>query len=148
MEKIKNTVVKMAHNKSPGLDGIIAEFYQHYWDLIKCDLKEMFYDFHKGELDIKRLKYGIITLVPKSKDANQIQKYRPICLMNVSFKIFNKILMNRLNMVAGGIISPVQTAFVKGRYIMEGVMILHEPLNSVHRKKENALLFKVDFEKA
>ena len=31
---------------------------------------------------------------------------------------------------------------------MEGVLVLHEALNSVHVKKQNALLLKVDFEKA
>ena len=56
--------------------------------------------------------------------------------------------MNRLNSVARSIISPIQTAFVKGRYIMEGVVILHEALNTFHKDKEDALVFKVDFEKA
>ena len=46
------------------------------------------------------------------------------------------------------IISPIQTTFVKGRYIMEGVVILHEALNSIHTRKQSAMLFKVDFEKA
>ena len=36
----------------------------------------------------------------------------------------------------------------KGRYIMEGVVILHEALNSIHTRKQSAMLFKVDFEKA
>ena len=31
---------------------------------------------------------------------------------------------------------------------MEGVVVLHEALNTIHRKKQSALLFKVDFEKA
>lgn len=31
---------------------------------------------------------------------------------------------------------------------MEGVVILHEALNSIHVKKQSAVLFKVDFEKA
>ena len=105
-------------------------------------------DFHRGVVDLARLNYGIITLVPKVKDAKQIQKFRPICLLNVSFKIITKVLMNRLSKVVNPIISPIQTAFVKGRYIMEGVVILHEAINSIKMKKQNAMLFKVDFEKA
>lgn len=116
LEEIKEVVFKMSHNKSPGPDGFTSKFYQHFWELIKFDLKALIDDFHKGDLDIFRLNYGIITLVPKTKDANQIHKYMPIFMLNVSFKIFTKVLMIRLNGVAGDVISPIQTAFVKGRY--------------------------------
>lgn len=30
---------------------------------------------------------------------------------------------------------------------MEGVLVLHEALNSIHIKKQSVMLFKVDFEK-
>lgn len=39
LEEIKHVVFNMAHNKSPGPDGFTVEFYQHFWDLIKNDLK-------------------------------------------------------------------------------------------------------------
>lgn len=87
-------------------------------------------------------------MIPKCKDAKQIQKFRPICLLNVSFKIITKVLMNRLSSCVREVISNKQTAFLKGRYIMEGVMVLHEALNFIHSNKQSAILFKVDFEKA
>lgn len=124
----------MAHNKSPGPDGFTAKFYKHYWDLVKHDLKAIFDDFHSGSLDISRLNYGIITLISKTKDANQIQKFKPIFLLNVSFKFFTQILMNRLNGFAREVVSPIQTAFIKGRHIMEGVIILQEALNTIHHQ--------------
>ena len=45
--------------------------------------------------------------------------------------------MKRLNGIVGVVISPIQTAFVKGRYIMEGVLILHEALDSIKNKKQD-----------
>lgn len=69
-------------------------------------------DFHKGKLDIARLNYGIITLVPKTNDAKEIQTFRSVCLLNVSFKIITKVLMNRLSVVVGLMISRTQTDFV------------------------------------
>lgn len=124
IEEIHSVVFSMEKNKSPGPDGFPIDFYQHFWELIKWDLKALLDDFHAGKADISRLNYGIITLVPKTKDAKQIQKFRPICLLNVSFKILTKVLMNRLTKVVNPIISPIQTAFVKGRYIMKGVVIM------------------------
>lgn len=41
--------------------------------MVKWDLKGLLDDFHKGVLDIARLNYCIITLVPKAKDAKKIR---------------------------------------------------------------------------
>jgi hypothetical protein len=67
---------------------------------------EMFHDLHKGDILLFSLNFGVITLIPKVQDANRIQQYRPICLLNVSFKIFTKVATLRLNSVAYHIISP------------------------------------------
>jgi hypothetical protein len=37
---------------------------------------------------------------------------------------------------------------MKNRFIMEGVVVLHEILHEVKKKKMSGVLFKVDFEKA
>lgn len=148
MEELRNVVFDLKKNKSPGPDGMPGEFYIHFWDLIKHDLLDLINDFQRNSVNIDRLNFGVITLIPKTKDASQIQKFRPICLLNVSFKIITKVLMNRLNGTMAYIISKQQTAFLKNRFIMEGVVILHEVLNSIHQKKQSGILFKVDFEKA
>jgi hypothetical protein len=31
---------------------------------------------------------------------------------------------------------------------MEGVILLHETIHEMHRKKQNCIIFKIDFEKA
>lgn len=81
----------MEHNKAPGFDDFPAEFYQAFWDIIKYDLKAMLDYFHKGVLHIERINYGNITLLPKSIDADKIQKYRPVCLLNTSYNFFYQI---------------------------------------------------------
>jgi hypothetical protein len=86
--------------------------------------------------------------VPKGKDADIIKKYRPICLLNVSFKIITKLLVDRLIQVIWKIILLNQTTFIKGRHIMEGVKVLHEVLNDIHMDKKSRVLFKNNFEKA
>jgi hypothetical protein len=50
--------------------------------------------------------------------------------------------------VADHIIQPSQTAFMRGRNILEGVIILHEMIHELHRKKQNEVILKIDFEKA
>jgi hypothetical protein len=77
-----------------------------------------------------------------------IQQYRPICLLNVIFKIFMKVIMNRLTGVAQRVIQPTQTIFLPGRNIMEAVIILHETIHELHRKKKSGVILKLDFKKA
>jgi hypothetical protein len=82
---------------------------------------------------LKRLKYVVITLVPKVKEANSIKQYMPICLLNVDFKIFPKLLIDRLTPMVEKLISTNQTTFIKGRNILEGVVILHEIIHEFRR---------------
>jgi hypothetical protein len=138
----------MKHNKAPGPDGFPAEFYQVFWSLIKDDLMSMFKDFHTGELRLFRLNFGIITLLPKGQEAKKIQQYRLIYMLNVSFKIFTKVLANRLSSTACRITKPSQSAFLSGRYILEGVVVLHETIHELKKKRQRGLNLKLDFEKA
>ena len=116
--------------------------------MLKSDLVQLFNELHAHRLDISGLNFGEIILLPKIKDANRIQQYRPNCLLNVSFKIFTKVATNRLNGVADHVVKPTQTAFMQGRNILDGVAVLHETVHELHRKKLNGVIFKIDFEKA
>jgi len=135
-EEVKNTVMTMEINTAPGPDCLSIEFYQVCWEIVKNDIMKMFEDFIKNKLDIERLNYGTITLLPKIKEANQIQQYRPICLLNVIYKIFTKTLMLRLEGCMNKIINKAQNAFIKGRNIMDGIMSLHEILHDTRANKD------------
>jgi hypothetical protein len=54
----------------------------------------------------------------------------------------------RLTPYAEKLISNTQTAFNPGRYILEGVIILHEILHELRMKKLKGIVLKLDFEKA
>jgi hypothetical protein len=84
--EIKETIFSMNHNKAPGPDGFPVEFYQQFWETIKGDLVQMFRDLSKGDLPLFSLNFGVITLILKVQEANIIQQYRPICLLDVTIK--------------------------------------------------------------
>ncbi|GJV16573.1 RNA-directed DNA polymerase, eukaryota, reverse transcriptase zinc-binding domain protein [Tanacetum coccineum] len=74
--------------------------------------------------------------------------FGPISLIGSLYKIITKILANRLVSVIGSIVHEVQSAFVVERQIMDGSFILNEIIQWSSRKKKQAIIFKVDFEKA
>lgn len=147
-EEVKKAVMDSYSDGAPGPDGISFMFYQNFWDLIKEDLMALFDDFYLGKLDIYRLNFAILSLIPKEKDATSMKKFRPVSLLNCSFKIFTKVLTNRLSKILEHLIASNQTAFIKGRYILESVVTAHEVLHSVHSGGESGLIIKLDYEKA
>ena len=108
----------------------------------------LFRAFEKNNLDLERLNYAMITLIPKEPEAKHLKKFRPISLINCSFKIFAKALNNRLIRVADRLIASNQTTFIKGRFILDSVVAAHEIIHEVSRKKEKGIVLKLDYEKA
>jgi hypothetical protein len=108
----------------------------------------IFEDFHKGKLDLYRLNYALVTSIPKIEDAKEMKLFRPISLINYSFKIFSKVLTSRLGRLSHRFISSNQCAFIKGRYILESVVIAHELVHSLHKTKDPGLILKLDYENA
>jgi hypothetical protein len=136
-KEVKEAIFDMKQNKAPGPNGLPAEFYQTFWEIIKYDMMALFKEFHNCLLPLFHLNYNIITLLPKNKEAINIKQCRPICLLNMSFKFFTKVAIRRLTQVAEKLISHSQTMFIPGRNIMEGSVILHETIHELHRKKMN-----------
>jgi hypothetical protein len=66
----------------------------------------------------------------------------------VSFKIFTKVATNHVTAIAAFVIRPTQSAFMPGRHILEGVVVLHETIHELHRKNLDGVIFNIDFEKA
>jgi hypothetical protein len=132
-----------------GPDGFSFLLYQNFWALIKSDFMALVRDFEKGTLDVSRLNFAIITLIPKEQDARDMKKFRPISLGNCSLKIITKAMTNRVSPIGNRIIAKNQIAFIKSRYILESVVAAHEVIHDVHsKKKKSCLVLKLDYEKA
>jgi hypothetical protein len=50
--------------------------------------------------------------------------------------------------IAEKLISPTQTAFIPGRNIMKGVVMLQETIREIHRKRMSRVVLILDFKKA
>jgi hypothetical protein len=107
----------IASNKAAGPDNIPVEFYQHCWDIVKWDLMKLFHSFHAGTLDVFRLNYSVITLIPKVSGNDKISQYRPICLLRCIYKLLTKTLTLRLEPYMKRLIGLYQNAFMKEKKI-------------------------------
>jgi hypothetical protein len=64
--------------------------------VVKGDIMNIFDDLYNSNLDLYRLIFALITVIPKKKDARTMNKFRPISLLNCSYKFFTKVLTNRV----------------------------------------------------
>ena len=92
LEELDAVVKEMRNGTAPGPDGLSIEFYKEFWPLLRNDIKEMLDELHEGSLGLWRLNYGVIILIPKLKLPNNIKQFRPICLLNIIYKIITKVL--------------------------------------------------------
>ena len=96
-EECYASLKSFSKGKSPGTDGLTAEFYPSFWKLLGQELVDSFnYAFEKGEMPIFQ-KRGIITLILK-KDNNRtlLDQWRPISLLNTDYKVATKSIAARV----------------------------------------------------
>jgi len=105
-------------------------------------------EFHRNGKLTKGLNSTFIALIPKATSPQRLNDFRPISLVGSLYKILAKVLANRLRSVIGTVVSESQSAFVKGKKILDGILIANEVVDEATRLKKELLLFKVDFEKA
>ncbi|XP_071694427.1 uncharacterized protein [Rutidosis leptorrhynchoides] len=101
----------------------------------------------RGEF-LKGCNASFVTLVPKESDSISLSDFRPISLIGSFYKIVTKLLSNRLRKVIPQLIGSEQSAFLKERYILDGILVANESIEYMKKVKEKGIIFKVDFEKA
>ena len=77
-----------------------------------------------------------------------VKDFRPISLVGELYKIIVKVLANRMRRVVHSLISESQNAFVKGRQILDFVLIASECLDNRLKARVPGVLCKLDIEKA
>jgi hypothetical protein len=146
-EELDAVLAEMKPDSAPGPDGLPVGFFKRFWEILKGPILNILNDFALGRVDIARLNYGIISLIPKIKGADEIRHYRPIALINVIFKFIAKAYATRLTPIVHRTIDRSHTAFITGRCLHEGVLALHEIAHELRIKKLKGLLLKLDFER-
>lgn len=139
----------MSNNKSPGSDGFTAEFFKIFWKKIGFFVvRSLNYGFDQGELSSTQ-KQGIITCIPKEgKSKFSLNNWRPISLLNVTYKIGSGCIARRIKTVLSKIISNDQTGFIPGRYIGENSRLIYDLMNHTETNHIPGVLVMIDFEKA
>ena len=91
----------------------------------------------------------LLSLVPKTTDAEKMSDFRPIACCNVMYKVISKILATRLKATLPEAIELNQCAFVVGRLLLENFLLATELIKDYHKSSiSSRAAIKLDISKA
>ena len=136
------------NNKSPGNDGIPAEFYKKFWTLFGSFMVNSFNkSYEEGELSASQ-KQAVISLLDKGKDRTLLKNWRPISLLNVDYKLASKTIAQRITKHLPKLINENQVGYVQNRNITENIRTIIDMMEYLEKKDRPGLIINIDFEKA
>jgi hypothetical protein len=133
LKEVESTIMDMKTGKSLSPDGFTSEFFQKCWKIIGKYIWEVVEESRMSGSMLKDFNATFLALIPKEKEANTTENFRPIVLCNIIYKIVSKLVANRLKPLLKNIISKEQGGFMEGRQILDGIVIAHETI--VHSMK-------------
>ena len=148
-QELFNIVKSMNMNKTPGFDGLPAEFYLVFWaDVSDLLMNSLNFSLQNGEMSPSQ-RNGIITLLPKKdRDPLLVKNYRPITLLTTDYKILAKCYANRLKRCLPDLIHPDQSGFMKGRNISHNIRLLLDIIEYTDLNDIPGCILLLDIEKA
>ncbi|XP_026459906.1 uncharacterized protein LOC113360630 [Papaver somniferum] len=150
LEEVKNTIKQMGPWTAPGTDGFPPGFYKQNLKLLENDVWEIVKSFFHSKHLLKEMNHTFISLIPKVNKLNSPADFRHISLCNYNYKIISKILVNRMKPLLSKLISPYQASYDPGRNIQNNVIIAHELVYTLKKKKDRCGIMglKLDTSKA
>ena len=94
-------------------------------------------------------KEGIITCIPKgNKSKKYIKNWRPISLLNISYKIASGCIASRIKSVLPSLIGREQSGFMAERFTGDNIRQVYDILSLSLEQKKPGIMLLIDFEKA
>ena len=148
-EELSKALYRMQNDRSPASTGFTAGFFKFFFPDLRAFLWRSFKNvFSTNSLSLTQ-REAIITLIPKPNGrSDRVKGWRPISLLNVQYKMLSSVVAERLKTVAPALISPDQTAYLKGRYIGENTRLLYDIIHEFHVRKLDGAILSIDFEDA
>jgi hypothetical protein len=147
-QELRHALESMAKEKNPGPDGIIMEFYLKFWDEIGLEFTTMITNSILYNRLPPGMTKGLVVLLHKGAERDILSNYKPITLLNTSYKFFAKAIQLRIQAMMVDLISEDQSAFLPGRYILDNVLCQHELVEWAKESHQDLVLLKLDFRKA
>ncbi|XP_059306374.1 uncharacterized protein LOC132057787 [Lycium ferocissimum] len=149
LEEVHKAVFELAGDSACGPDGLSGIFYQKCWDIVGADVYNVVKAFFNGQTLPKSVTHTNLVLLRKKEIINNFSDLRPISLSNFINKIITRVIHDRLESILPSLISQKQSGFVKGRNIIENVLLTQKVVADIRKRGrlENVII-QLDMAKA
>lgn len=97
---------------------------------------------------IAEINFTDFCLTLKTTSPQTVTQFRPIALCNSVYKLFTKLIVNRMKPFMDILITSNQTSFIPKRNIHENIVVVQEILHSMRctKGKKGYFAIKIDLE--
>lgn len=148
-KEIVTALHSLPNDKVSGPDGYTKEFFVAAWPIVGTEFITAIQSFFLFGFLPTCINATILSLIPKVENAQSMKEFRPIACCNLLYKVISKVLAGRLQVLMPEAIEPNQSAFVKGRLLLESVLLASELVNGYHKSSTTPrCAIKFDISKA
>ena len=147
-EECKFALATMARNKAAGVSGFSAEFFSFFWEQMENIIVEYINEAKSNQQLFVTHRRGVLTLIPKKGNQLNLANKRPICLLDVIYKLIAKVISIRINRVIDKIVHKNQTGFIKGRFIGENTRLIADLMDYCMIDNIEGIMLAVDYRNA
>ncbi|KAH7709040.1 reverse transcriptase [Aphelenchoides avenae] len=146
--EVEAALKRLKNGKAPGPDGITAEMLKAAGTTLWDQIAKFFTQCLKAKQIPLKWKESRTVLLFKKGDPEDLKNYRPICLLPVMYKLFTKVILNRITGQLDAAQPNEQAGFRSGFCTFDHMQVMNQLQEKAREKNLKLYLIFIDYEKA
>ena len=148
MAELNDALKSTRNNVSPGVSGFSGAFYKMFWKWLQYIVLGAIHMIFEDKQLTTSQRLGIICLIPKGeKDKRYLTYWRPVTLLEISYKIISAIQPKRSKPVLDNLMGYKQKTYIPGRFISECTRTAYDIFEPAKENNLPGMMLLIYFEK-
>lgn len=148
LEEVESAIRKLKNGKAPGTDNIKAELIKYMGNAGNLLLHEIINEAWRNKTVPREWKRSIIVPIYKKGDRKECSNYRGVSLLCTAYKIYERIIEQRLRKDMENRLHETQSGFRPGHSIQDHIFTIRNMSEKLLAQDKELLICFIDLEKA